>query len=420
MKIFLFFSFLLLAPPTRAEELHHITPADIDRQQGQYQTEDASHTADIVPRPSALLPTAPAGFTVTLIASGLDEPRALRSAPNGDIFLAESGAGAIRVLRLDSEGKAQITKFATRLDRPFGMAFYPVRNPHYLYVAEEGRILRYPYEEGDIVARGAPETIIDNLPTGGHWTRDLAIAPDETHLVYSIGSESNIATEMPIKSQAEIAQYQQQHGLGASWASEAGRAQVVIFDPDGKNARPFATGLRNCAGLARQPSANALWCVVNERDGLGADLPPDYATHLVQNAFYGWPWFYIGNHRDARIKGAPDIGKHVTVPDVLLEAHGAPLGIAFAEGEQFPEPYRGDAFVALHGSWNRGALSGYKIVRLRMDQGRPTGEYMDFLTGFILDNNHVWGRPVGVTVARDGALIVSEDGNGTVWRISRS
>ena len=184
--------------------------------------------------------------------------------------------------------------------------------------------------------------------------------------------------------------------------------------------RIFATGIRNCVGLAIQPQTGVPWCSTNERDGLGDNLVPDYVTRVRENAFYGWPWFYIGSNEDPHHVGRrPDLKDKVTVPDVLLQAHSASLGLTFYEGQNFPAEYRGDAFAAEHGSWNRSKRTGYKVVRIRLKDGVPTGEYEDFVTGFVLNDTEVWGRPVGVTVARDGALLISEDGNGTIWRISR-
>jgi glucose/arabinose dehydrogenase len=215
--------------------------------------------------------------------------------------------------------------------------------------------------------------------------------------------------------------FAQSHPPGAAWGDEQDRADVLVADPDGGNLKVFATGLRNCSAEAIEPRTGALWCAVNERDGLGDNLPPDYATEVREGAFYGWPWFYIGDHEDPRLAGRrPDLAGRVTVPDVLIQPHSAPLGIIFYDGAQFPPEYRGDAFVALHGSWNRGRRTGYKVVRLRFHDGRATGEYEDFLTGFVISDRSVWGRPVGVAVDKDGALLVSEDGNGTVWRVSHT
>jgi glucose/arabinose dehydrogenase len=211
-----------------------------------------------------------------------------------------------------------------------------------------------------------------------------------------------------------------EHALGAAWGPEERRGDVLAFDPDGKNEKVFATGLRNCAGLALQPGAGALWCVVNERDMLGNNLPFEYATSVKEGAFYGWPWYYIGNHEDPRRKGErPDLADKVTVPDVLMQAHSAPLGITFNTGDGLGAKYKGGAFVALHGSWNRATRTGYKVVYLPFTNGTPTGEYEDFMTGFVTTDKQVWGRPVGVAIASDGSLIVTEDANGTIWRVAR-
>jgi glucose/arabinose dehydrogenase len=225
-----------------------------------------------------------------------------------------------------------------------------------------------------------------------------------------------------VSAQGGVETFTENHPLGEMWGTEENRASVLAFNPDGTNQRIFATGLRNCSGMALQPATSDLWCVVNERDGLGDNVPPEYATVVEEGAFYGWPWYYIGSNEDPRehLKGKrPDLVDRVAVPDVLIQAHSAPLGITFYDGAMFPDEYRGDAFVALHGSWNRGKRTGYKIVRVLFDEdGQPTGEYEDFLTGFVHSVEEVWGRPVGVAVGEDGALYFSEDGNGTVWRVS--
>lgn len=375
----------------------------------------ASNGPAIVPCPPGFAPRVPAGFRIVRIAAGLKMPRVLRVAPDGDVFLAESGSGRILVLP-PAGGTPSV--FAAGLDLPYGMAFYPPGPaPRFLYVGETGRIVRFPYQNGDRAAQGGPEVIVSDLPTGGHWTRDLAAAPDG-ELYYAIGSASNLAGGMPAVPPDGIAAFEASHGRGAAWGAEENRAELRRFDPDGGNVRPYATGLRNCSGLALDP-AGAPWCVVNERDMLGDDLPPDYATRVVRGGFYGWPWFYSGPHPDPRLAGArPDLTPDVLVPDVLFQPHSAPLGIAFYEGKNFPPMYRGDAFVTFHGSWNRRLRTGYKVVRLLFHEGRPSGAYEDFVTGFVLDDDHVCGRPAGVAVAADGTILMSEDANGTIWRIS--
>ena len=401
--------------------VHRVVP---EAMPAPYASRSASNGPRVVARPPGALPQVPPGFSVGVFASGLEMPRTLRVAPNGDVFLAESGADRIRVFRLaDGAGiPVQSTVFAAGLSLPFGIAFYPPGpDPHYVYVAETSRLVRYPYRVGDLKARGAPEVIVPVLPEGGHWTRDLAVAPDGAHLYLSVGSDSNIATELRAAPPGGQAAWDAVHGRGAAWGEEAGRAQVLVLDPAGRDLRSFATGLRNCSAEAINPVDGSLWCATNERDGLGDDLPPDYVTRVRAGAFYGWPWFYIGAHEDPRHAGQrPDLSAAVTVPDLLLQPHSAPLGLAFYEGSMFPPAYRGDAFVALHGSWNRARRTGYKVVRIPMHEGQPTGGYEDFLTGFVTPTGGVWGRPVGVAVAHDGALLVSEDANGTIWRVAHA
>ena len=382
------------APGTR----RHFTPADLPPP---YATRSAGNYGRIVPRPSGAVPKVPPGFTVEAFATGLSGPRLMRVAPNGDIFVAEMRAGNIRVLHAGANGqRATASVYAKGLDAPFGLAFYPPgANPQYLYVGTVGAVLRFPYRSADAAAPGKPKTIVRNLPDGGHSTRDVVFSPDGRKMYVSVGSFSN----------------DQESGED----DEARRANILQFNPDGSGERPFATGLRNPVQMAIHPLTGDLWTVVNERDALGDDLPPDYATRVRDGAFYGWPWYYIGANQDPRHKGEhPELRGKVTVPDVLVQPHSAPLGIAVYTGKQFPAAYRNDIFVALHGSWNRSRRTGYKVVRVVLRDGKPTGEYEDFLTGFVTPEGDVWGRPVGVAVAPDGALLVSDDAGGTVWRVA--
>jgi glucose/arabinose dehydrogenase len=392
--------------------IRHITANDLPAPGA---TPSASDAPGIVSRPAGAAPQVPAGFTVSQWASGLVIPRTLRTAPNGDIFLAETGGGRVRVWRAAEAGAqpGASTVFASGLEAPFGLAFWPARRPQFVYVAETNRVVRYPYD-GGVHPTGPAQVIIPSLPVGGHSTRDLAVAPDGKRLFLSVGSASNVATHMRgAPAPGSDAQ------SGAGTGDEAGRAAVFSFLPDGSDVQLVASGVRNCVGMTVQPQTGALWCATNERDGLGDNLPPDYATRIEPGAFYGWPWFYIGDHPDPRHKGErADLAERIQVPDVLIQPHSAPLGIVFYTGTMFPASYRGDAFVTLHGSWNRSKRTGYKVIRLMMRDGVPTGEYQDFLTGFVANQDAVWGRPVGVTVAADGALLVSEDGNGTIWRIA--
>jgi glucose/arabinose dehydrogenase len=377
----------------------------------------------VVARPEGAWPKAPAGFAVSLFAADLKQPRVVRVAPNGDVFVAESAPGRVTVLSAaDGASKAaSAATFAAGLHRPFGIAFYPPGpDPRYVYVAETDRVVRFPYRAGESKAAGPAEVVVPSLPSGrGHWTRDLAFSPDGKTLFVSVGSGSNIAEDMPDAPPEGVAAFAAEHAPGAAWGAEENRADVLAFDPDGGGVKVFATGLRNCSGLTVQPQSAALWCVVNERDALGDDLPPDYATGVKPGAFYGWPWFYVGGHEDPRLAGRrADLAASVTVPDVLFQAHSAPLGITFYQGAQFPADYRGDAFVAMHGSWNRAKRTGYKVVRLPFKDGAPTGEYEDFLVGFVADDAVVWGRPVDVAVAHDGALLVTDDAGGAIWRVA--
>jgi glucose/arabinose dehydrogenase len=393
-----------------------IRPSDLPKP---FATQSASNAPGNVERPAGAEPAVPQGFEVADFADGLSQPRVITVAPNGDVFVADSGSGEVDVLRMAPDGSvAQKSVFADGFDQPYGIAFYPSGpSPSYVYVANTGSIVRFPYKAGDLKATGEPETIVPTLPTGHHWTRDIVFSPDDRTLYVSVGSGSNIG-EGTMKRKPPQG-FLDSQPLGAAWDEEKDRADVLAFDPDGKNERIVATGLRNCSGMTLQPGTGELWCVVNERDALGDDLPPDYATRVQEGAFYGWPWYYIGSNEDPRHKGErPDLAGKVTVPDVLFQAHSAPLGIAFYDGSAFPADYRGDAFVAMHGSWNRDHRTGYKVVRLRFQDGKPTGVYQDFMTDFVIDNQDVWGRPVDVAVAKDGSLLVSDDGSGTIWRIT--
>ncbi len=404
----------------------HIVPADLPKPFASRSSSNGSAVADA---PPGALPKVPAGFKVTRLAHGLNGPRVLRVAPNGDIFVAETGAGTIKVLRAPGGAEAAIQPavFASRLEGPFGMAFYPPGpNPAWVYVAQYNSVVRFAYKAGDLKATGAPEVVVAQLaPTvRGHTTRDLQFSLDGKKMYVSVGSASNVAEGMRRKPLPQAAQWEETQGLGAAWDNETNRAVVLAFDPDGGRGRIYAAGIRNCAGLGVHPVKGDVWCATNERDGLGDDLPPDYATRVRDGAFYGWPWYYIGNNEEPRLKGArPDLAGKVTTPDVLFQAHSAPLGITFYQPpagakSAFPAEFNGDAFVTLHGSWNRAKRTGYKVVRLPLKDGVPSGEYEDFLVGLVLDDDNVWGRPVGVAVALDGALLVSEDGNGTIWRVS--
>jgi glucose/arabinose dehydrogenase len=395
-----------------------IRPEDLPRPGATPSSANMSH---VVARPEGALPQVPDGFKIALFAQGLSGPRQMRVAPNGDIFVAETRAGRIRVLRAaDGEAKPSANEiYASGLNEPFGVAFFPSDDPKWIYVANTDSVVRFPYHAGDLKAAGKAETVVAELPHGGgHTTRDVAFSRDGKRMLVSVGSRSNDAEGNGGPSEG-LQAWIGSHPLGADWGSETDRADVLAFDPDGKRLGIFATGIRNCVGLAVHPTTGDLYCSTNERDGLGDDLVPDYVTRVREGAFYGWPWLYIGSNEDPRHVGdRTDLKGKVTVPDVLLQPHSASLGLTFYTGRQFPIEYSGDGFAAEHGSWNRSRRTGYKVIRIRLRDGVPTGEYDDFITGFVAGDNDVWGRPVGVAVAHDGSLLVSEDGNGTIWRVT--
>jgi glucose/arabinose dehydrogenase len=384
-----------------------ITPDDLPPPSA---TVSAANPPQRAPRTPAVVPQAPPGFAVDLMAEGLDMPRVIRTAPNGDVFVAESGAGRVLVFRVDGATPAPVKGevFAADLARVFGIAFHPSGpDPRWVYLATPDAVVRFPYRSGDLQASGPAEPVARLPDSHGHWTRDIAFSPDDKTLFVSVGSATNEAEGLATTAARLV-----------GWDREANRADVLAIDPDGGHMRVVATGLRNCSGLTVQPSTGELWCVVNERDGLGDDLPPDFATHVMDGGFYGWPWYYIGDHEDPRHKGEhPELAGRVIAPDVLFQPHSAPLGIVFYPGGQFPAEYDGEAFVAFHGSWNRAKRTGYKVVRLPMKDGKPTGAYEDFLTGFVTDDQRVWGRPVDVAVTKDGALLVTDDEGGAIWRV---
>ena len=384
---------------------HHITLQDLPQP---YATRSADTPSRVVERPANAWPKVHAGFAVQLYATGLHNPRLLRGAPNGDVFLAESAAGNVKVLRgIDDRGGVEkVEDFATGLDKPFGIAFYPPGpDPQWVYVANTGSVVRFPYRNGDLKASGPAQKLCDLpggglLRGGGHWTRDIAFSPDGKTMYVSVGSHSNVDDS-------------------DTHPAEKDRADILAFNPDGSGQRIYASGIRNAVGISVHPTSGELWASVNERDELGDNLVPDYITHISPGGFYGWPWWYMGGIQDPRHKGAhPELKSKVITPDVLIQPHNASLEMLFYEGKQFPQ-FTGDIFAAEHGSWNRAARTGYEVIRVPMHGGaHADGSYEDFLTGFVTDAGEVWGRPVGVAVAADGSLLVSDDGGNAVWRVS--
>jgi len=427
-----------------------ITIADLPQPKPE---EAVNNTAHVIPRPEDAWPLAPAGFKVTLYAGGdsapmqradnkekmsrstgtFTMPRLIRTAPNGDLFLTDPGAGTIFILRgIRSDGKAaQIEKFATGLDHPFGIAFYPAENPTYVYVGNATTVQRFPYHSGDLHASAGPQTIVPDIPGyaqltgGGHWTRDVTFTKDGKYMLVSVGSGSNVDDS-------------------DTHPKEFHRADVLEYTPDGKFVEVYAHGIRNCVGEAINPITGQLWCSTNERDNLGNHLVPDYVTSVQEGGFYGWPWYYMGGHQDPRLPQPcangtgpnaqasvltdaqsrdckrVDLSAKVITPDVLVQPHMASLEMTFypIEKKEFPASYDGDAFAAEHGSWNRANRAGYEVIRIPMHNGHAEGSYEDFLTGFVTKDGQVWGRPVGVAVGREGDLYITDDGSRSVWRVT--
>ena len=399
-----------------------IKPSDLPPPVPTEPEKSTGSSVKIVPRPDGALPKVPEGFSVQVFAEGFKQPRTLRVAPNGDVFLSESGAGRVLVFRASSNAvPAKPEVFVENLEKPYGIAFHPAMNPRHIYIAAANQVVRYPYSDGAVKAAGPAEVVVGGIPTNRHWTRDLALSRDGKRMFVSIGSASNLGVAgMPDMTPEKIREFEKTHGRGAAWGDEENRAAVRVVDLESRAVRNFATGLRNCSGLALQPGTDDVWCVVNERDHLGPDLVPDFMARLQDGGFYGWPWYYIGGHEDPALKGKrPDLKGEVKTPEVLFQSHSSALAVAFYDHGAFPAEYRGDAFVTLHGSHTRPDRTGYKLVRVRLQGGKPTGEYQDFMTGFLTDNDTAWGRPAGVAVTRDGALLVSDDANGTIFRVSR-
>lgn len=394
---------VLLALPVRAAqpvapvgERFEVRAEDLPKP---YATPSIGNPADVVGWPPGTAPKVPKGFRANLFRGGLRHPRWMVVAENGDVLLAETRFSLIRLLRdADGDGVAELTTvFSAEIDSPHGMAIHG----GYLYVSDRRQVWRYAYHPGQLERTHSAELVtpIGALGDGrGHWTRDLAVSPDGRFLYVAVGSRDNLAEEPPP------------------------RASVQRFDLDGTHQTTFASGLRNAVGIAFYPGTSNLYVAVNERDGLGDELPPDYLTRIREGEFYGWPYAYAGRNPDPTFgEKRPDLVARSRLPDLLFEAHSAPLGLVFYTGTQFPAAYRGDAFVALHGSWNAARPRGYMVVRVPFKEGRPAGGYESFVTGFWQrgrDRAEVRGRPAGLAQAKDGSLLVADDAGGAVWRIS--
>ncbi len=390
-----------------------------------YATKSVKNYSKVLGWPEGRTPSAPAGFKVTRFAEGLQNPRWLYVTPNGDILVAEANteakgikkvtekisgkaeskntaesANRITLLRdKDNDGNPEVQQVLLRdLHQPFGMLVIG----NLLYVANTDGILQFPYNAGQTQIKAEGKKIV-TLPAGGynnHWTRNIIANADTSKIYISVGSGSNIG----------------EHGM----ENEVRRANILEINPDGTGERIFANGLRNPVGMGLVPGTNELWTVVNERDELGDDLVPDYLTLVKEGGFYGWPYAYFGPNEDPRLKGQErDLVRQTMVPDVGLGAHTASLGLAFYDKKAFPTKYRDGAFIAQHGSWNRSELAGYKVVFVPFKSGKPSGPPEDFLTGFIASpsKSEVYGRPVGLAVLQNGAMLVADDASNVIWKI---
>jgi glucose/arabinose dehydrogenase len=368
-----------------------------------YETQGVGNPPHVIPQPQGAWPLVPEGFKVERFVEKLAGPRKILRAPNGDMFVAESDHGSIEVYRgMTKDGKPEQTSvFASGLTQPFGIAFYPVgKDPQWVYIGDTNAVLRFAYKNGDLKASGDPETIVSGIPRGGHWTRDVVFSKDGTKMFVAVGSGSNVDDP-------------------DTHPKEFHRANILEYTPEGKFVEVYGAGIRNPVGLAINPTTGQLWCSVNERDMLGDNLVPDYITHVQEGGFYGWPWYYMGNHHDPRLEGKhPELASKVIVPDVLLQPHNASLELMFYGGKMFPKQYRGDIFASEHGSWNKKERAGYELIRVPLDDGKANGAYEDFMTGFVTADGNAWGRPVGVASAPDGSLLVTDDGSNSIWRIT--
>jgi glucose/arabinose dehydrogenase len=383
-------------------------PSDVNDLPDPYATAAVRNESHVIGWPSGKTPIAPEGFVVNKYADGMKSPRWIYVLPNNDVLVAcantgKNSANIVLLFRgMAKNGQPTLRDtFLSDLNQPFGMLMLG----NNFYVANTDGVLMFPYQTGQTKITAAGKKILD-LPAGGynnHWTRNLIANAKGTKIYVTVGSGSNVG----------------EHGI----KHEDHRANILEINPDGSGERVYASGLRNPVGMGWAPGTNTLWTAVNERDNLGDDLVPDFMTSVKDGGFYGWPYSYFGQHVDPRIEGKdqrPDLVRMAIVPDIALGSHTASLGLAFYTKTAFPEKYQGGAFIGQHGSWNRSTLTGYRVAFVPFQNGKPTGEPEDFLTGFIANasKSEVYGRPVGVTVLPDGSLLVADDSSGILWRVS--
>ncbi len=382
----------LAAGAQQSDKLTVISPASLPKA---YATPSANNGAKIVSKPADAHLNLPPGFSAEAIAEDFSNVRMVAVAPCGDIFTVESGPGRISVLRdTKGTGKPDVREvFAEGLRQAFGITFHKDG----LYVGTPTAVLRFDYKDGQLKASGEPKVVVADLPTGGHWTRSVLFHPKTNKMYVTVGSAGDYGDSVP------------------------NRAVVMEYNEDGTGGRPYAEGLRNAVGIDFQPGTGTLWTAVNEREGLGDDLPPDYVTSVKEGAHYGWPNYLGAGTLDPRAKEDPDIKKRFALPDVMVTAHSAALGIVFYTGKMFPKEYQGSAFVAFHGSGNRSKRTGYNVVNIPFKNGKCSGGFREFVGGWVIggeDGKEAWGRPVGLAVAKDGALLIADDGGNKIWRVT--
>lgn len=380
------------------------TVANLDSLPAPYQTKSVTKRSKVIEWDAGKKPVVPEGFSVNIWIDKLESPRWMYVAANGDVFVAQAdregkkGNNVLLFRDKDNDGTFETkTIYIKNLNQPFGMEIVNDK----FYVANNDAVLEFPYDPAATTQSSVGKKITSLPGKPGHWTRNLLASPDKSKMYIAVGSGSNVAEN--------------------GFDKEVKRANILQINLDGTQEKIYASGLRNPVGMAWAPGTNTLWTAVNERDELGDDVPPDYLTSVQEGGFYGWPYSYFGQNVDPQVKKEdqrPDLVAKAIVPEVALGSHTASLGLVFYEATAFPSTYKNGAFVAQHGSWNRSHFSGYKVVFVPFSNGKPSGKPQDFMTGFIANEDEVYGRPVGLAVLKDGSLLVTDDGGGRIWKIS--